>query len=219
MNIAILLPTYNEEQSIGRVIDEIKNLSNGKWRIIVVDSGSTDRTVSIAKQKKVRIIQLNVRGKGIAIKKAFEQLDNDYLIQIDCDMSYPPKEILRIVEKLEECDVVIGSRFKGDMEKGAMSIRNKFGNKCISLAASLLYLHGVSDVCSGLWGFNKKAYKSITITAKHFELECDLFAESMKKNLKVCEIPIDYKKREGETKLSAIYGFIDMWHLFKKRII
>ncbi len=218
VSIAILLPTYNEEQSIARMIDEIRAL-NSSWRIVVVDSGSPDRTVAIAREKGADVIEVPIRGKGIALKRAFELINEDYALQIDCDSSYPPYEIPHIIKKLEEgCDVVIGSRFRGKMEDGAMSFRNKFGNTFLSTLASILYLHRITDVCSGLWGFSKHAYKSMSITARHFEVECDMFADSKRKGFKVCEIPIDYKRREGTTKLSAIYGFIDAWQLLKKRI-
>ncbi|MEK6981902.1 MAG: glycosyltransferase family 2 protein [Candidatus Micrarchaeota archaeon] len=222
-SVAILLPTYNEEQSIGKSIDQIRELSKSQaqtWRIVLVDSCSTDKTVSIAKEKMIdQIIELPIRGKGIALRKAFEDLNDDYVFQIDCDMTYPIEAIPSMVEKLDSgsCDLVIGSRFRGKMETGAMKSVNKIGNTMLNIIASTLYLHPISDVCSGLWGFNKKAYKSINVTAIHFEVECDMFAEAVKRGLKICEIPIDYRKREGQTKLSIKYGFIDSWHLLKKR--
>lgn len=224
-SVAILLPTYNEEQSIGKSIDQIRELSklqSENWRIVLVDSCSSDKTVSIARDKKIdEVIELPIRGKGIALKKAFEDLTDDYIFQIDCDMTYPIEAIPLMIEKLKSgsCDLVIGSRFKGKMEEGAMKRVNYIGNSMLNIIASALYIHPISDVCSGLWGFNKNAYKKIaqSMNAIHFEVECDMFAEAVKKKLKICEIPINYRKREGQTKLSIKYGFIDSWHLLKKR--
>jgi dolichol-phosphate mannosyltransferase len=215
-SVAILLPTYNEEEGIGGMIDRIRAVSSD-WRIIVVDSGSKDGTIKIAKQKGAEIIQLGIRGKGIAIKKAFEEVEDDYVVQIDSDLTYQPEQIPLILEKLKGCDVAMGSRFSGNIEEGAMPGLNRVGNQMLSVLASVLYMRRVTDVCSGLWGFTKKAYKSMNITAIHFELECDMFAECAKRGFRICEIPIDYKRRAGETKLSPIYGFIDSWQLLKKR--
>jgi dolichol-phosphate mannosyltransferase len=221
MAVAILLPTYNEEDGIGAVIDEIKKLKRSDFEIFVVDSGSTDKTISISEGKGARIIQLGIRGKGIAIKKAFSDLEHEYIVMIDSDNTYPVRQIPEVVEKLKDCDVVIGSRFKGSIEQGAMSTMNKVGNTMISITASALYLCPISDVCSGMWGYDKKAYKMLAerIEAPHLELECDMFAECAKRGFRICEIPIDYRKRAGETKLNALkYGFLDIMQLLKKRI-
>lgn len=221
MTVAILLPTYNEEDGVGPVIDEINKLKRNDFEVYVVDSGSTDKTIEISKEKGAKIIQLNIRGKGIAIKKAFSELEHEYIVMIDSDNTYPVSQIPEVVEKLKTCDVVIGSRFKGDIEKGAMTTMNKVGNTALSLMASVLYLCPISDVCSGMWGYDKKAYKMLAekIEAPHLELECDMFAECAKRGFKVCEIPISYKKRAGDTKLNALkYGFLDAVQLLKKRI-
>ncbi len=221
MTTAIILPTYNEEDGIGQVIDEIKKLKRNDFEIVVVDSCSTDKTIEISKEKGAKIIQLNIRGKGIAIKKAFSELDHEYIVMIDSDNTYPVSQIPEVVEKLKNCDVVIGSRFKGNIEPGAMSTMNKVGNTGLSIMASVIYLCPISDVCSGMWGYNKRAYKMLAerIDAPHLELECDMFAECAKRGFKVCEIPISYKKRAGETKLNALkYGFLDAVQLLKKRI-
>lgn len=217
MSVAVILPTHNEEAGVGKVIDELKKISK-EWEIYVVDSCSTDRTIQIAEERGARLIQLPIRGKGIAVKEAFQEINADYLVMIDSDMTYPPSFIPQILEKLEECDVVTGSRLRGKMEKGAMSLMNRFGNAFLSLLASILYFRSISDVCTGMWGFRKSAYKSIEIRAQHLELECDMFAASARKGLKLCEIPIDYKKREGKTKLNALkYGFLDAVQLLKRR--
>ncbi|MCX6768503.1 MAG: glycosyltransferase family 2 protein [Candidatus Micrarchaeota archaeon] len=217
MSVAIILPTHNEEAGVGKVIDALRKISK-EWEIYVVDSCSTDRTIQIANEKGAKVIELPIRGKGIAVKKAFQEINADYLVMIDSDMTYPPSYIPQILEKLKECDVVTGSRLRGKMEKGAMSLMNRFGNASLSLMATVVYLRPISDICTGMWGFRKSAYKSIEIRAPHLELECDMFAACARKGLKLCEIPIDYKKREGETKLNALkYGFLDAVQLLKRR--
>ncbi|MFA6530237.1 MAG: glycosyltransferase family 2 protein, partial [Candidatus Micrarchaeia archaeon] len=215
--VAILLPSYNEEKGIGKCIDQINELiANGgneraNWNVIVVDSCSTDGTIEISKKKGAGIIQLPIRGKGIAMKEAFTKLNTDFVIMTDADATYPIAKIPEIVERLsggngrDGCDVVIGSRMRGKIAVGAMTPMNKFGNQALSLFASVVYLKRITDVCSGMWGYNKKAYKMLSerISAPHLELECDMFAECAKRGMRICEIAIDYSPREGETKLNA----------------
>lgn len=219
MSIAIVLPTLNEEAGIGGMIDGVREASKGQWKIYVVDSGSSDRTVEIARQKKANIISLEERGKGIAIRKAFEEIQDDFLVLIDADMSYEPQDITWILEMLKECDIVLGSRFRGHIDRGAMSGVNRFGNSVLTSFANVLYGKKASDVCSGMWGFTKKAYKSMAIDAPHFELEANFFVQAAKNGLVLGEVPIAYSKRAGTSKLGIGDGFKIALYLIKNRIL
>lgn len=215
--IAIILPTLNEEKGLGKVLDELQALSKGQWKMVVVDGGSTDRTLDIAKEKKATIMAIPVRGKGRALKEVFKKIDSDYLIVMDADATYPPQEIPKILRTLKECDVVIGSRFKGKIARNAMSKINKLGNRCLTLLGNLLYGKGVSDMCSGMWGFRRNVYKEMEIKAPHFELEANFFTEAAKHGFKICEVPISYEKREGEAKLRISDGVSIGCFLIKNR--
>lgn len=215
MSTCILLPTYNEAGSIREMIERVRKV--GDFSIYVVDSGSTDGTVEIAKASGASIILLKKRGKGIAIKEAFEKIDDDLAILLDSDASYLPEEIPVLLKALETCDVVVGSRFRGKIEDGSMKPLNRIGNQMLTSLGNLLYGKGKSDLCSGFWGFTKKAYKSMVIDAPHFELEANFFAESAKRKLEFCEVPITYGVRQGETKLSPLHGLNIGLYLILKR--
>lgn len=217
MTVTVLLPTYNEEENIREMIDSISAVSD-EFEIIIVDSGSTDRTAEITRKKGKKIIVINKRGKGLAVMHALRGITSDYLIMLDSDLTYPASEIPKMLNKLKTCDVVIGSRFNGAIEDGAMTPVNRLGNVFLTFLARFGYGRPISDVCSGMWGFTKKAYKSMNIDAPHFELEANFFVESVKHNLKICEVPIIYKKRGGQTKLSIKDGFRIAWYLVRKRI-
>jgi len=217
VSVAIILPALNEEKGVGKVLDDIKRIGKGKWVPYVVDSGSEDRTVQIAKEKGARIILVGERGKALAISTAFKMVDADYLIVMDSDATYPVSAIKLFIKALRACDVVVGSRFNGSIAKGAMSMANRIGNRCLTLLGSLLYQKPISDLCSGMWGFKKHAYQALSITCRYFELEANFFSETAKKGLKLCEIPIDYAKREGETKLRVGDGFSIAWFLITHR--
>lgn len=205
MTVSILLPTYNEEENIAEMIDSIRNVSKD-WDILIVDGGSTDRTIEIARNKGTKIFVFPERGKGKAVGAAFMKLDAEKVVLLDADMSYPPSEIPGLLKKLDECEVVVESRFRGNIEEGAMKGINRFGNQGLTFLANLLYGSNISDLCSGLWAFRKSAYKKMEITAPHFELEANFFSECIKKNLTICEVPINYKKRGGKAKISVFDG-------------
>lgn len=205
MSVTVLLPTYNEAGNINAVVESIRSVSR-EWRILVVDGGSTDRTVEIAKESGAEVFIFPQRGKGRAIAAAFQKEEADQLVLLDADMSYPPSEIPKLLMRLEECDVAVGSRFAGSIEKGAMSGINSFGNKVLTFSGNILYGGRISDLCSGLWAFRKSAYKNMRITAPHFELEANFFSECMKKRMKLCEVPISYKRRGGKAKISMVDG-------------
>jgi len=206
MSVTVLLPTYNEEENISGMISSIHSVSQ-EWKILVVDGGSTDRTVELARKAGADIFIFPERGKGKAISAAFAREDADTLVLLDADMSYPPSEIPKLLARLSECDVVVGSRFSGSIEEGAMKGINKFGNRCLTFLGNLLYGGRITDLCSGLWAFRKEAYKKMRITAPHFELEANFFTECMRKKMKLCEVPIEYKKRGGTAKISVADGF------------
>ncbi|MBN2478045.1 glycosyltransferase, partial [Candidatus Micrarchaeota archaeon] len=201
----------------GKVINQLNEISDKKWTIYVVDGGSKDRTVQIAMEKGAKIIPFGKRGKGLAVKEAFEFLNSEKLVMLDSDLTYPVDKIPEFINMLDSFDVVIGSRFNGTMEAGAMTSINKIGNKLITSFANILYSKNISDVCTGMWGFTKSTYKKINVDAKHFDIEVNIFTEINRLKLKCIEIPITYKRRNGTSSLNPLHGFDIIWFLLKKR--
>ena len=218
MTIAILLPTYNEEGGIGGMIDRVRAIAAPDWNIYAVDSNSTDRTVAVIREKGVHLISLIERGKGIAIKKAFSEINDDFLVLIDSDLTYDASDIPSILRQLENYEVVSGSRFKGKIEPGSISTANIFGNKFLTFLGNLLFSKDASDVCTGMWGFTKKAYKSMEIDAPHFEIEVNFFSQAAKKGFRICEVPISYGRREGTSKLGILDGVKIAAYLVRAKI-
>ncbi|MFH0737392.1 MAG: glycosyltransferase family 2 protein [Candidatus Micrarchaeota archaeon] len=216
-SVSVLLPTLNEEGNIGKVIREVR-ATLPQAEIVVIDGLSTDRTVEIARSLGVRIILEKKKGKANAIKSAFREVDSDLAIMIDADLTYPVQDMPKFLKALDESDVVVGSRFKGHMEEGSMSAVNNIGNRVICLWAAALYLTPTSDVCTGMWGFRKSAYKRLEIHCDSFELECDMFAQAAKHKLRIAEIPISYSRRGGASKVQLIDGVKICIHLLKERL-
>lgn len=201
MDVTILLPTLNEEDGIGPMIERIRSTCHFDLQIVVADGGSTDKTLERARSAGAILLPISQRGKAKAIGPAFQSIDTPYLVLVDSDMSYDPADIQNVLEALKEHEVCLGSRFMGAIEPGAMSPVNRAGNQALSRLASVLYGRPVSDVCTGLWGFRKEAYKEIIIDSTHFELEANFFAEISRLGLRLAEAPITYRRRSGRSKL------------------
>lgn len=210
--VVILLPAKNEEKGLSEVIErvpiaEIEQLGFSP-RIVVIDGFSTDTTCKVAESKGVELIRQKTEpGKGWGFRQAVQVLskekpeDGDILIMLDADATYNPEDIPRFIKELEDYDVVWGSRIRGEIEDMAMSRTNLFGNKVLSLWASVLFWKRTTDLCTGFWGFRKGVLNKLRLSATGFDLEAELFGSVSRFNLKTKEIPIDYAHREGESSL------------------
>jgi glycosyltransferase involved in cell wall biosynthesis len=211
--ICIVIPALNEEGTIAKVIEEIPKRqmeSQGcQVRIVVVDNNSTDGTRKIAEVNGAKIIEEPVRGKGRAINTAFRLMNDDFVIILDADYTYPAIYLPQMVQALEQNDIVLGSRLKGKMERGAMTRMNWLGNHLLVFMANVLYGTRISDLCTGCWGFRKVVVKDLKLDASGFDLEANLFAQVAKKGYRIAEIPIGYRRRATPSKLHSLRdGFI-----------
>lgn len=215
-SITVLLPALNEEKAIGKVIQDIKNLPID-CDVLVVDNLSTNGTAVVSAALGVKILYEKRKGKGNAVRTGFKHINTDYVVMIDADGTYPVFSIPLLYSYLEEYDVVKGSRRW--VEVGAMTKTNRFGNRVLSLLASILYGQKVEDVCSGLWVMRMDKVKGFNLVSNGFTLEVDLFINTIRTGCKFKELPIEYKKRiQGDVaKLKLIDGFKIAWFLVKGR--
>lgn len=222
-SICVILPAFNEEKAIGKVIDEIPQRSlemeGYQVEILVIDNNSTDKTGEIAKAKGARVISEPRQGKGRAVRTALHLTRADFVFLLDADYSYPPLYMLDMLAKLKHgYSAVSGDRLNPRMEKGAMPTLNLWGNQALSLLASILYWRWINDLCSGFWGFKGELLSNLKLYTDGFQLEAELFAQLAKKRVRYTEIPIRYRRREGKTKLHWLVGFQIAKTLFLNRI-
>ncbi len=220
MSVTVLLPTLNEALSIAQTIVEIKEYLP-EAKIVVIDGLSTDKTVEIASIfGNVSVMLVKEKGKGIAIRKALETVKSDYTIMLDADYTYPARYLPEIVCSLKlGYQTVLG--YRKYRVRGAMTPVNAFGNRCLSLLASLVYGRYVHDVCTGMWGFDTYALQRLTLQSDGFTLEADLFRNAVKNKYKIKQIPIIYRARlnGSKTKLNIGHGFEIACFLLKSRLI
>lgn len=223
--VSVILPTLNEEATIGKVIDEIHQQAlarNGyDVDILVVDGNSPDRTREIAKQKGAAVIIEPRKGKGRAMQAAFQAVDADFVFMIDADYTYPATYIPEMLDLLRDgSNVVIGSRLKGKIEKGAMSPLNIIGNRLLTLMARILYRDKTSDLCTGFWGFRGEVLKDLNLSANGFDFEADLFIQISRRGHSIAHVPINYRRRPTKQKLNSFKdGFKIGWKLIRDRFI
>jgi dolichol-phosphate mannosyltransferase len=214
--VVAIIPALNEEKGLPAVVSGLKK--QGVEDIVVIDNGSIDRTAEIAEKAGARVLSQPVRGKGNAFKfflKNYPVKRDYFYVMLDADASYAPKEIHRILDGLDDYDVVSGKRQL--LIHDARSLVHVIGALGISLIGSLLFLKWNPDICTGYWGFRGSALKRLNITAEKFELEANLFTQSCKKGLSIKTVPISYEKRVGEAKLKLWDSVAIVSKLVKER--
>jgi glycosyltransferase involved in cell wall biosynthesis len=220
--VCIVIPTLNEESSIGQVIDEIpkKALEKSGYavEILIVDGISTDQTASIALKKGADVLVETRRGKGRAIRSALEKVAPDYLFMLDGDFTYSASYIPAMLKVLQKYPVVIGSRLRGKREKGALRKVNFVGNCVLTACANILYGTRISDLCTGYWGFRREVLQNLNLTSDGFQLEAEILIQVARKGYRIGEVPILYRCRAGKAKLSGLKDGIKIGRfLFSKR--
>ncbi len=200
-DVCILIPTLNEEETIGEVINAFKQ--QGFDNILVVDGNSRDSTREIAKRAGAKVILQHGKGKGNAVRQAFETIDSDIIVMIDGDGTYLPEEVERLIEPIErgEADHVIGNRFAYG---GAFVILHRLGNWVLNKIFSVGYRIKLQDILSGYRAFTREAVEKMRLEKEGFEIEAEMTVESVKRGVRLKEVPINYRKRRGRSKLNFV---------------
>jgi len=213
MEVSVVMPCLNEERTLGACIEKIreafkKDRMDGE--IIVVDNGSTDKSVEIARSGGARVIIEKTKGYGSALRRGIEAAGGKYIIMGDADNTYDFSEISKFVQPLREgYELVMGSRFAGKILHGAMSWSHRYiGNPLLSGMLNVFFRCRISDAHCGLRSFTKDAFNMIAPHSMGMEFASEMVIHAVKKKLKICEVPITYYPREGESKLNS---FSDAW--------
>lgn len=214
-DITFVIPAHNEEKSIGQLLKTLTSIYPNS-KIIVIDNNSSDKTAEIATKLGAEVIFEKKQGKAHAMRTGFRHSNSKFVVMLDADNTYDPNDAEKLLEPLTKgkVDLVLGSRLKGKKEKGAISKTNTVGNHILSFIASLLY-HPVSDVCTGYWAFSREVVNyllGLGLESSGFEMEVEMFAKISKGGFKIKEVPITYRSRVDEPKLSS---FKDGWKIFR----
>ena len=213
-NITILIPCYNEEHGVGAVISAFKSDSLKKRgfdvKLVVIDNNSKDKTAEVAKAHGAEVIFEKKKGKGNAIRSGFANISNDtdYVVMIDGDHTYRPKEVLRLIEPLESgfSTVVLGSRLYGNKSEGSMKGFNMLGNHLFTFLVRSLYRVPVTDVLTGYYAWKNSAIANLLphLKSEGFTIEIEMITKMAKLGEQICSVPISYDKRAGSSNLRPV---------------
>jgi glycosyltransferase involved in cell wall biosynthesis len=213
--LTIVLPCLNEELTIGRCISSaLIFLSENKidGEVIVVDNGSSDASVEIARKYEVKIFIEMKKGYGAALISGINEANSKYVIWGDSDLSYEftTSSLMPFVEKLRDGhEVVIGNRFQGGIESGAMPFLNFYlGNPVLSFIGQKLFRSQIRDFHCGLRGCNKNIINLISLNCMGMEFATELIVRAELKRLKVTEVPTRLR-RDGRNRKSHLRPWRD----------
>jgi glycosyltransferase involved in cell wall biosynthesis len=201
--ISVIIPAYNEEESIGLVI---KSLPQKKIKeIIVVNNGSTDKTASIAKQYGARVVNETYRGYGSACLKGISEVnDPEIVVFVDGDFSDYPEEIESLVKPIVEhrADFVLGSRMVFPESRATLLPQARYGNLLAVFLIRLFFRYKFTDL-GPFRAIRYQSLKEISMTDKNFGWTVEMQIKAVKHGLKIMEIPVHYRKRIGVSKITG----------------
>ncbi len=227
MKLSIIVPVYNERNTIQEVLRRVRAADIGEiaMEIIVVDDGSTDGTPDILKLEEdstTRVLfHKSNQGKGAAIRTALPQVTGDCVIIQDGDLEYDPDDYRVMLAPIlkKRAEVVYGSRFTG--EHRDMLYWHMLGNKFLSLVTNVLYNTTLSDMETCYKLFTRQSLEGILIKSNRFDFEPEITAKILKKKIRIYEVPISYAGREYHEgkKITWRDGVFALWALIKFRFV
>ena len=217
MELAVLIPVYNERDTIDELLSAVLAVDVDK-QVIVVDDCSTDGTSEILDkwQDRVKLLRHSTnRGKGTAVRTALTAATSDAIIIQDADMEYDPEDYKRLLAPIErgEAQVIYGVRSLAEQ-----SSLMRFGNRAMTLATNLLYGLRLHDVETCYKMFTRQVAERLDLRSRGFELETELTAQIVRLGYKISQVPISYHPRYGtEQKLTPLDGLPTLWALIRYR--
>ncbi len=226
MKLSVIVPAYNEEETIDEIINRVRavDLGDVDLEMVIVDDASTDGTPERLKTYRgeagITVLRHDSnRGKGAAIRTGLDSASGDLVVIQDADLEYDPNDYPRLIKPIidGDADVVFGSRFAGSVQN--MRYINVVANKVLALAATLLFGKRITDEAT--------CYKVLTAdTLRSFDLQCERFefcpevtAKTLRRGYRLVEVPITYRARTIETgkKIRARDGLEAIWTLLRFR--
>lgn len=232
MKLSIIVPTYNEEMTIRKIINALESVNYSvDHEIILVDDASVDRTRDKAillrlydNKRHIRFFRNRVNlGKGSSIRRGLKHALGDIVIVQDADMEYDPRDIPRLIRPIIEgrAKVVYGNRFSGSGSPGNMALPNLLANRLLTWVANSLYRAGINDVSCCYKAIEKSLLRSLSLRSNRFEFCFEVTAKIRKKGIEILELPVSYSartKQEGK-KIGYPDFFHALWTLVKYKFL
>jgi len=225
MRLSIVIPIYNEEELLEKVLERVRALPLD-MELILVDDHSTDRTPEIlareAQKPGTRVLRHDWnQGKGRAIRTGLEHATGDIVIIQDADLEYRPEEIPDVLRPILEgrTNVAYGSRFRGRVV--GMRFANRMANHILAYLVTILYFRRITDEATAYKAFRREVVQAIPLTCRRFEFCPEVTAKVLRRGEKIIEVPVTYTARTFEEgkKIGWRDFFVAVWTLLKCRFV
>lgn len=229
--LSIIVPVYNEAQTIGQVLDLVDGIDVGalEKEVIVVDDGSTDESAQIVAERlaggtALRLAHLSIinLGKGAAVRFGFSYATGDVILIQDADLELDPAECHRLITPIVEgrADVVYGSRFAGPA-RGEVPRRTRWANRLLTGLTNLLYGARLTDMETAYKVFRRGVLERIALRCVGFDIEPEITARVLQAGFRIEEVPISYRprRRDEGKKLSWLDGIDAVYTLVRCRLV
>ncbi|MFN2483792.1 MAG: glycosyltransferase family 2 protein [Candidatus Limnocylindria bacterium] len=208
-SVSIVMPCLNEEQTVGVCVAKARawlELTGTPGEVVVVDNGSTDRSVEIATEAGARVVQERRRGYGQAYLRGFQEARGDYIVMGDSDDTYDFSNLSELIGPLDRgADMVLGNRFAGGIAKGAMPWAHRYlGSPIINLVIRLFFGARIGDSQSGLRAFRREATVRMGLRSSGMELASEMIVNAARAGMTIAEVPAPYAVRRGASKLNTV---------------
>lgn len=219
MELTILMPCLNEAETLAICIRKAKTFlseNNIDGEVLISDNGSTDGSQDIARAEGARVVSTDIKGYGSALINGTKNAYGKYVIMGDADDSYDFLHLMPFVEKLREgYDLVMGDRFAGGIEEGAMPWSHKYiGNPVLSFIGRLFYNSKIRDFHCGLRGYNRESMLKLNLQTTGMEYASEMVVKSELNGLKIAEVPTTLSK-DGRSRPPHLRSFRDGWRHLK----
>lgn len=205
-SVTVLVAAYNEAPIIGEVVRAaLHAIPSGE--VLVVDDGSTDGTERVAAEAGARVLRLvRNRGKGAAVRQGLNEVRGEVIVLIDGDGQDDPAEIPKLLAALQpDVDLVVGSRFIGRFEPGAITPVNRWGNRFLTSVINLLFSAQLTDTQAGFKAFRAETLQRLNLSAHRFDIEVDLLLGVLRAGGRVVEVPVRRAPRQhGQSRLNSL---------------
>ena len=205
--IAVLIPCYNEEKTIEKVVSDFKT-ALPRAEIYVYDNNSTDRTARRARKAGAIVRYEHQQGKGNVVRRMFQEIEADCYVLVDGDDTYPAESAVDMVRSVFEkkTDMVVGDRLSSTYFSENKRPFHNFGNSVVKLSINTIFRSDVLDIMTGYRAFSRRFVKTFPILSKGFEIETEMTIHAVSMNLSVDNVVIEYRDRpEGsESKLNTV---------------
>jgi glycosyltransferase involved in cell wall biosynthesis len=202
MKLSVVIPCYNERNTIEQIIAAVRSSSVPSLEIIVVDDFSTDGTTELLRQKLSSLVERIIyhqanRGKGAALRSGFRAATGDIVIIQDADLEYDPTDYAKLIDPIvsHSADVVFGSRFMGAQAHRVLYFWHMIGNKFLTLLSNMLTNLNLTDMETGYKAFRREVIQSIEIEEDRFGFEPEITAKVARRGLVIYEVGISYHGR------------------------